>query len=168
MKLDLPELSSKATIWVAYSGGLDSTVLLHALHAQGVANLRAVHVHHGLQAAADGWVRRARDVCKGLGIPLTVKRVRVVDAGEGPEAAARAARRAAFAALLKPGDLLATAHHRDDQAETVLLRALRGTGVAGLAAMPVLAPFAAGRLWRPLLTQPRAALRRYAERRGLG
>ncbi|WP_043113653.1 tRNA lysidine(34) synthetase TilS [Solimonas soli] len=168
MKLEIPELAPRAHVWVAFSGGLDSTVLLHLLHERRVPNLRAVHVHHGLQDAADDWVRHARRVCRALGVPLTVKRVTVRDAGEGPEAAARAARRAVFAALLRKGDLLATAHHRDDQAETVLLRALRGSGMAGLAAMATLADFGAGRIWRPLLELPRARLRDYAQARGLG
>ncbi|WP_083930808.1 tRNA lysidine(34) synthetase TilS [Solimonas variicoloris] len=164
MKLDLPALAPRARVWVAYSGGLDSTVLLHLLHAQGVPNLRAVHVHHGLQDAADDWARAARRTCRALGVPLRVCRVQVAAAhGEGPEAAARAARYAAFGELLRSGDLLVTAHHRDDQAETVLLRALRGTGIAGLAAMPALAPFGPARLWRPLLDRGRDELRRYAE-----
>ncbi|MFT4045464.1 MAG: tRNA lysidine(34) synthetase TilS [Solimonas sp.] len=167
MKIELPECGPRARVWVAFSGGLDSSVLLHLLRERQVRNLRAVHVHHGLQKSADDWVRHARRACRELGVPLTVKRVSVRDAGEGPEAAARAARYAAFAALLRDGDLLATAHQRDDQAETVLLRALRGTGVAGLAAMPALAPLGKGRLWRPLLDTPRAALRAWAEARSL-
>ena len=168
MKLELPPLAPRARVWVALSGGLDSTLLLHLLHEAGVPGLRALHVHHGLQTAADGWVRQVRAQCRELGVPLTVRRVRV-DArhGGGPEAAAREARYAAFLSVLKPGDLLATAHHRDDQAETVLLRALRGTGIAGLAAMPALAAFGPGRLWRPLLDCPRATLRAQAQSRGL-
>src|SRR3546814_5250315 len=139
MKLELPPLAPRARVWVALSGGLDSTVLLHLLHEAGVPNLRAVHVHHGLQAAANGWVREVRRGCRALKVPLTVCRVQVDPrhAG-GPEAAAREARYAAFKGLLRGGDLLVTAHHRDDQAETVLLRALRGTGIGGLAAMPAL------------------------------
>lgn len=167
-QLELPPLSPRARVWVAYSGGLDSTVLLHLLHAQGVQNLRAIHIHHGLQTAADGWARQARARCRALGVPLTVRRVAVNQAGgEGPEAAARAARYAAFAEILRPGDLLATAHHRDDQAETVLLRALRGSGIHGLAAMPVLAPLGAAQLWRPLLALSRRQLRDYAQAQDL-
>ncbi|HET8883683.1 MAG TPA: tRNA lysidine(34) synthetase TilS, partial [Solimonas sp.] len=129
---------------------------------------RALHIHHGLQAAADGWARQVRALCRELGVPLTVRRVQVDRRhGGGPEAAARDARYAAFLSVLKPGDLLATAHHRDDQAETVLLRALRGSGIAGLAAMPALSVFGPGRLWRPLLDCPRAALQAQAQRRGL-
>lgn len=168
MKIELPPLAKGARVWVALSGGLDSTVLLHLLHEAGVPKLRAVHVHHGLQAAADGWVREVRRDCRALKVPLTVCRVQV-DRRHfgGPEAAAREARHAAFAALLRNGDLLVTAHHRDDQAETVLLRALRGTGIGGLAAMPVMTACGTGRLWRPLLTHGRAELRVEAEQRGL-
>lgn len=165
---ELPPPPPCARVWIACSGGLDSTVLLHRLHAQGLRNLRAVHIHHGLQAAADGWVRHVRAQCRALGVPLTVRRVQVAaDHGEGPEAAARAARYAAFASLLRSGDLLVTAHHRDDQAETVLLRALRGSGIHGLAAMPALAPLGAAQLWRPLLALSRRQLRDYAEAHAL-
>ncbi|HEY9544492.1 MAG TPA: tRNA lysidine(34) synthetase TilS [Solimonas sp.] len=168
MKLELPPLAPRARVWVALSGGLDSTVLLHLLHEAGVPNLRAVHVHHGLQAAANGWVREVRRGCRALKVPLTVCRVQVDPrhAG-GPEAAAREARYAAFKGLLRGGDLLVTAHHRDDQAETVLLRALRGTGIGGLAAMPALTAFGAGQLWRPLLAHSRAELHAAGEQRGL-
>lgn len=168
MRLDLPPLSPQGRIWVAYSGGLDSSVLLHVLHAQGVPGLRAIHIHHGLQIAADDWARRARKVCRALGVPLSVRRITVDDPlGEGPEAAARRARYLAFQAVLRDGDLLVTAHHRDDHAETVLLRALRGTGINGLAAMAPLQDLPRGRLWRPLLATPRKTLHAYAERHGL-
>lgn len=168
LHLEVPARPLRSRVWVAYSGGLDSTVLLHRLAATGTAGLRAVHVHHGLQIAADDWLRQARRTCRSLAVPLTVRRVQIpADNAAGPEAAARAARYEAMQALLKPGDLLATAHHREDQAETVLLRALRGSGIAGLAAMRDLQPFGAGQLWRPLLAMPRASLHRYAEAQGL-
>lgn len=171
MKLELPALpglKARARVWIALSGGLDSTVLLHLLQEAGAANLRAVHVHHGLQAAADAWVQQVRAQCRALGTPLTVRRVQVDPNHDGgPEAAARDARYAAFRSVLKAGDVLVTAHHRDDQAETVLLRALRGTGIGGLAAMPMLSTFGAGQLWRPLLAYGRAELRAAAEQRGL-
>src|SRR3546814_13355300 len=107
MKLELPPLAPRARVWVALSGGLDSTVLLHLLHEAGVPNLRAVHVHHGLQAAANGWVREVRRGCRALKVPLTVWRVQVdpPHAG-GPEAAAREARYAAFQGVLGGGDLV--------------------------------------------------------------
>jgi len=151
---------------VAYSGGLDSTVLLHWLqrctHASGTP-LRAVHVHHGLQASADAWVQHCQQQCDALGIELAVHRVQVdTAAGLGVEAAARQARRAAFAAELHDGETLALAQHQDDQAETFLLRALRSSGIDGLASMAVDSTLHDHRLWRPLLHTARDALRDYA------
>lgn len=160
-----------APVLAGFSGGLDSTVLLHLLANAPTARergLRAVHVHHGLQPAADDWAAHCQQVCDQWQVPLQIVRVRVdAGAGEGPEATARHARHAAFAGLLRPGEWLALAHHRDDQAETFLLRALRGSGVDGLAAMREHRDFAGGRLWRPLLHTPRAALEAHARQHGL-
>jgi len=157
-------------ILVGLSGGLDSTVLMHLLaHSPLRANgLRAIHVHHGLHADADAWAARCESLCTELGVPLTAIRV-VVDraSGLGPEGAARTARHAAFERELRDGGILALAHHRDDQAETFLLRALRGSGPDGLGAMRAWRPFGRGWLWRPLLSQPRDALRDYATKHGL-
>ena len=150
---------------VGFSGGLDSTVLLHALatsqqvRAQG---LRAVHVHHGLHEDADAWAAHCERVCASLGVPLVVKHVRLRPAGRGREATARAARLAAFADTLREGEALTLAHHQDDQAETFLLRALRGSGVEGLRAMRRWRRFGRGWMWRPLLDVPRTALQEYA------
>ncbi len=156
---------------VAYSGGLDSHVLLHALaQLRPVSGftLRAVHVHHGLQTVADDWAGHCQQVCAGLDVPYVVEHIQVDGvADEGLEAAARRARYACLARLLAPGEVLLTAHHQDDQAETLLLQLVRGTGVHGLAGMPPLAPFAAGFHARPLLVFPRAGLERYAREQGL-
>jgi tRNA(Ile)-lysidine synthase len=150
-------------VWLAYSGGLDSTALLRLLHAARIPRLQVLHVHHGLQADADAWAKLCQAQCRKLHLPCAVLRVQI-DAADaaGPEAAARSARYAALRAQMKPGDLLITAHHRGDQAETVLLRLLRGAGVSGLAAMRPLTPFAPGALWRPLLQTPREQIRAYA------
>lgn len=154
---------SAGPVLVGYSGGLDSSVLLHALHMQHAQDVRAIHVHHGLHPDAERWAEHCHHICTALGIPLIVARVPVDrDSGLGLEAAARNARYAAFAAHLQPGETLALAHHRDDQAETVLLRLLRGSGSDGLAAMAVQRAFASGVLWRPLLTIERAQLQAYA------
>jgi tRNA(Ile)-lysidine synthase len=166
-KLEPPRLPPGATVWAAFSGGLDSTVLLHRLRQAGLP-VKALHVNHHLQSLGARWAEHCRGLCAQLGVPVYVMDVKVdPDDPAGPEAAARAARYAAFASLMKPGDCLATAHHQDDQAETVLLRLLRGSGVAGLAAMRPVAPFAGGTLWRPLLRESRAGLKRYAEAHGL-
>ncbi|CTP85968.1 tRNA lysidine(34) synthetase TilS [Xanthomonas translucens pv. arrhenatheri] len=160
-----------AAVLVGLSGGLDSSVLLHALAHQPHyrrAGLRAVHVHHGLHADADAWADHCAGFCAALAIPLQVLRVQVPrDSGHGLEAAARQARRAAFTQLLGEGEWLALAQHRDDQAETFLLRALRASGPDGLAAMQGLRSFAHGMLWRPLLALQRSDLHAYAQRHGL-
>lgn len=153
-----------ARLLVGLSGGLDSSVLLHALATRrGPRRLRAIHVHHGLQADADAWSIHCARTCEALGVPLLQVRVQVdPDSPLGPEGAAREARHAAFAEALEPGECLVLAHHRDDQAETVLLRLLRASGSRGLAAMLPDRAFAGGRLLRPLLEVPREALSAYA------
>jgi tRNA(Ile)-lysidine synthase len=164
---DLPQ----GPLCVGYSGGLDSTVLLHLLAETPVAraqDLRAWHVHHGLHAQADDWAAHCAEVCAALSVPLTVSQVEVArGGGDGPEAAARRARHAAFEHGLAAGETLALAHHRDDQAETFLLRALRASGPDGLAAIRRWRDCGRGRLWRPLLELPRSALERYAYDRSL-
>jgi tRNA(Ile)-lysidine synthase len=153
---------------IAYSGGLDSTVLLHLLAELADPfgyRLTAVHVHHGLSPDADAWVEHCRRQCLALDVPLQVERVQVQRDGLGLEAAARDARYRVFAGLAV--DALALAHHRDDQAETVLLQLLRGGGMKGLAAMPAERPLAELRLLRPLLDVPRSDLAAYARARGL-
>lgn len=152
-------------ICVAFSGGPDSTALLHALASLPEARargLRALHVDHGLHADSARWAQACGEFCATLGVPLHVAQVHVDDAhGEGLEAAARRARRSAYADVLRDGEWLALAHHRDDQLETILLKLLRGAGPEGLAGMRALRAFARGFLWRPLLDVPRAVLRDY-------
>lgn len=128
------------------------------------SSLRAIHVHHGLHPNADKWSTHCSKLASTLGVALDVIKVRVPRLRGGSlEAAARDARYAALAAALRPGEVLLTAHHQDDQLETVLLQLLRGAGIAGLAAMPDVAPFGAGgRLVRPLLTRSRLDLEEWA------
>ncbi|QFU00430.1 tRNA(Ile)-lysidine synthase [Halomonas sp. THAF5a] len=158
-------------VWIALSGGLDSSLLL-TLAADACRRhprpLRALHVHHGLQAAADDFERHCRRLASRLGVPLWVERVEVdLAAGQGLEGAAREARYAAFARRPAPGEALWLAQHADDQAETLLLAALRGSGVRGLAAMPAGRDGQGVRLARPLLDASRAALEAEAARCGL-
>ncbi|WP_100640450.1 tRNA lysidine(34) synthetase TilS [Marinobacter salexigens] len=156
-------------LWVALSGGLDSTLLLH-LTALCHSGVRAVHINHQLQANAGETEAFCRDLCVGLNVPLTVEAVTVgLGAGraEGLEEAARKLRYGAFEALLEAGDVLLMAHHGDDQAETVLFRMFRGSGVAGLAGMPESRPLGVGRLARPLLGIERTELELYARLAGL-
>ncbi|WP_034109081.1 tRNA lysidine(34) synthetase TilS [Pseudomonas lurida] len=155
-----------APAWhIAFSGGLDSTVLLHLLaslaNTETLPPLSAVHVHHGLQAAADAWPAHCQSICDNLGVPLSVKRVQV-QPGASLERAAREARYLAFAEVTGAGEVVLTGQHRDDQAETLLFRLLRGAGVRGLAAMPAQRPLAGGYLVRPLLDVSREALEVYA------
>lgn len=157
--------------WIAFSGGMDSQVLLHAaasLRKNAWMDVRAVHVDHGLHRDSTRWADHCRVSCRQLLVPLEVHRVQVLrDRGESLEAVARDRRYQAFSQLLGSGDLLLTAHHRDDQAETLLLALMRGSGLRGLAAMPAVAPLGAGHLVRPLLTSCREELRAYAQLHGL-
>ncbi len=160
-----------APILVGYSGGLDSTVLLHSLASDSTkraAGLRAIHVHHGLHAEADAWAAHCGRTCAALQVPLLLVQVDVGRGrGLGLEGAARAARHRAFSDALRDGEILALAHHRDDQAETFLLRAMRGSGVDGLAAMRAWRAHGHAWLWRPLLDLSRDALRVYASEHAL-
>ena len=140
---------------VALSGGPDSTALLAAAADmrggfRGLP-LRAVHVDHGLQPAAAEFREACRTLCDRLRIPLIIMAVEVDGTGESLEAAARTARYAALAAQLQFGECLLTAHHRRDQAETLLLQSLRGAGVKGMAAMPVCKALGLGWHVRPML-----------------
>jgi len=158
-------------IVVAFSGGLDSSVLLHALASPGPARergLRALHVDHGLHADSAQWTAHCTAFAARLDVPIeAIKAGPVTASGKGIEDAARAARYATFAGKLRGGEVLAVAQHADDQAETVLLKLLRGAGPEGLGGMRVLREFASGYLWRPLLELPRAQLKDYALAQGL-
>ncbi|WP_085675618.1 MULTISPECIES: tRNA lysidine(34) synthetase TilS [unclassified Pseudomonas] len=168
--IDLTPWLNAPTWYIAFSGGLDSTVLLHLLadHARDPATppLRALHIHHGLQPAADAWPAHCQAVCDHLGIELQVIHVQVAP-GASLEQAARDARYAAFRQILGPGDILFTAQHRDDQAETLLLRLLRGAGLRGLTAMPAQRPLGQGSLVRPLLATSRQQLHDHAQAKEL-
>jgi tRNA(Ile)-lysidine synthase len=154
-----------SSLCVAVSGGLDSMVLLHWLHGfarKHPLKLSVIHVNHQLQPEADAWQEFVRQQCRSLNIPLTLSRVEVpLDQGLGLEAAAREARYQAFAALR--ADYLALAHHQDDQVETLWLQLLRGAGVQGLSAMPLLRAHHTLQLIRPLLGVSRQELEQYAK-----
>jgi len=164
----LPEYP-RVPLCVAFSGGLDSTVLLTAVAGlRRESSLRAVHIDHGLHPSSKEWAAHCRTVARRLDIPLTTIEVEVRRArGASLESAAREARYAALAAALRDGEVLLTAQHADDQLETVLLQLLRGAGLRGLAAMPAIAPFGPGRIARPLLEIERAELEAWAQERAL-
>ena len=156
-------------ICLAYSGGLDSSVLLDLLaqlRAPMAFDLTALHVHHGISPRADEWAEFCEREAALLCVPLRIERVNVDrEDPRGLEAAARRARHAAFSREAAP--FLALAHHQDDQAETVLLQALRGTGLKGLAAMGEARRVNASTWLRPLLQVPRAVLVNYARARAI-
>lgn len=157
---------------VAFSGGLDSTVLLAALaelKSRGWPGaVRALHIDHQLQPDSGQWSARCAEVAALLEVPFASERVAVPRAsGQGIEAAARAVRYAALYGSLAVGETLLTAHHADDQLETFLLALMRGAGARGLSGMPRSAPAGAGWHQRPLLEYPRADLERWARERGL-
>ena len=155
-----PAPAGAARVTVAFSGGVDSTVLLAALARLRLTSaLRAVHVDHGLHADSARWSEHCAAVASELGVEYASVRVAVERAARsGLEAAARTARYRALADLMLSGEVLLTAHHGDDQLETVLLRLVRGTGVRGLRGIRDHEPFGPGRLARPLLGCTRAEI----------
>ena len=151
---------------VALSGGVDSVVLLHSLKQSAGEGLSAIHVHHGLSPNADRWAQFCRRLCKRLGVPLVVKKVKVARReGRGLEAAARDARYKAFQEI--DSQAIALAHNLDDQAETVLMNLLRGAGARGASGMPHEMKFKGKTLLRPLLGVPRSEIEAYARKHRL-
>ncbi len=149
---------------VAYSGGADSTALLLAAVQCWPGQVQAIHVHHGLQPAADDFVRICESVCKHAQVPLQVVHVDAAHApGESPEDAARRARYAALAGVARQSGLggVLLGQHADDQVETLLLALSRGAGLPGLASMPAQFEQGGVAFYRPLLQTPAAALRQW-------
>ncbi|MFP4155455.1 MAG: tRNA lysidine(34) synthetase TilS [Halothiobacillaceae bacterium] len=169
----LPRPLRGRPLLVGFSGGADSLALLLRLQALGRAGalgpLCVLHVDHGLHPDSSRWAEHCRVVCDRLGLPLQVVRLDLsnrIRPGNSPETLAREARYAALSEQLADGGVLVTGHHRDDQAETFLRHALRGSGPRGLSGMPVLRPFAGGWHWRPLLGYDRDSLRAFIAARG--
>ena len=147
----IPVYQQIKTWWLAYSGGVDSRVLLHLL-APLKLNLRVVYIDHGLQAESCQWAKHCQDICAQYKLPFETVSVDVDPChGQGLEAAARLARYQAFENLMEKDDALLTAQHQNDQAETFLLQLFRGAGSAGLASMAVCNQFKKGWQLRPLL-----------------
>lgn len=163
-------LQKVQTVWIAYSGGLDSTVLLHAACAcDGLkSKLHAIHIQHQLSPYAKTWQLQCQHTAETWKIPFTSL---VIDAkpikGESPEATAREARYSALRTVIQSGDYVLTAHHADDQLETILLRLFRGTGLQGLTGMKMLSPLESGFLLRPFLSLKRSELEAYAHAHAL-
>ena len=157
---------------VAYSGGADSTALLLACAEKWPGQVHAIHIHHGLQTAADSFEQHCREFCARLGVPLQVLRVDARHAsGQSPEEAARSARYAALREAAESSEPairdIALAQHADDPVETLLLALSRGAGLPGLSAMPAQWESEGIRYYRPLLEVSGAALREELRARGV-
>ncbi|MCW9047496.1 MAG: tRNA lysidine(34) synthetase TilS [Gammaproteobacteria bacterium] len=154
----------KIKTWcLAYSGGVDSQVLLHLLYLSKL-NVKAIYIDHGLQRQSADWANHCFQQCEQLGITFQIIKVDAsAQRGESPEAAARSARYAALKKCIQNNDCLLTAQHQDDQTETILLQLLRGAGAAGLSGMPEIARFGSGWHARPLLSISQKQITDYAE-----
>ena len=141
---------------IAYSGGVDSTALLHLLGNN--FNTRAIHINHGLQTEANNWQQHCQNTCQQLNIPLIVEQAQLIDSSED---SCRKARYTFFKKHLNKNEILLTAHHSQDQAETVLLKLLRGTGLKGVTGIESFSTFAKGYLGRPLLSYSPQQLKKY-------
>lgn len=159
-------------ILVGFSGGIDSTVLLHALYQiknnlNPLLQIRAIHIHHGLNTKADEWEKHCASLCKEWSVPFICQNVQVDPTHSGIEAAARDARYQAYRDELHENEIIVTAQHQDDQAETFMLALKRGSGPTGLSSMPQITPFKATigntYLLRPLLSIPREKLEEYMQ-----
>lgn len=163
--LSQAQVPESTPLVVALSGGLDSVALLHLLaHSRFKSRLRAIHVNHGLQGEAAAWARFCRDLCANLDVAFHLADVVVTDEAakrSGMEAAAREARYAALFSIVRPGQVLLTAHHEGDQLETVLFRLERGAGLVGLTGIPEYSERQGRYLIRPLLGCSKAQLRVY-------
>jgi tRNA(Ile)-lysidine synthase len=169
---NLNRLFPRAEFWIAYSGGLDSTALLHlcvrGTDVERKKRFRAVHVNHGLHPYSGDWARHCIAVCAGLGVDCRVLKLALAaKPGRSLEEVARTARYQVLLELMTAGAVVLTAHHRDDQAETILLQLLRGSGLKGLSGMPESVAFGPGTLHRPLLRFSRRWIHAYAEDHGL-
>ena len=161
----LHQCNNPARIYIGYSGGVDSHVLLHlcASITRLKDSITAVYVHHGLHAEAESWAKHCEKTAESLGVNFIVLRVNAVAIQrESPEEAARNARYTALKSLIGVDDVLMIAQHRDDQLETVLLQLFRGGGLRGLSAMPEIMAFGQGMILRPLLNVSKFAIDDYA------
>ncbi|NOS76040.1 MAG: tRNA lysidine(34) synthetase TilS [Methyloglobulus sp.] len=166
VRLTQPTFLSSKNIYIAYSGGIDSHVLLHlyASDEQLKTQITAVYINHGLQKQAESWAKHCESVCDNVGVKfLSITVNATAKPGESPEEAARNARYEALKPLLGKDDVLLLAQHSEDQLETVLLQLFRGSGLKGLSGMPESIAFGCGKLVRPLLDISKADIIEYAK-----
>lgn len=164
LQVHLSTLEQAQRVYVGYSGGLDSHVLLHsAVATLGAQRVVALHINHQLSEQAGAWAEHCAQVCRALNVALQTHDVDVCQQTSSTENTAREARYQVFERTLGEGDILLLAHHQDDQAETVLYRLLRNSGPRGLAGIPLTRAVGRGSLFRPLLALPRSELACYAE-----
>ncbi|MBT8049501.1 MAG: tRNA lysidine(34) synthetase TilS [Xanthomonadales bacterium] len=167
----LARLPSPRKYWIGFSGGADSTALLQAMcecRKDLAVPIHAAHFHHGLQADADSWLDHCRSFCTAREIPFHSERLEIDTSARGsPEEEARNSRYRAVAGILGEREMYLTAHHSGDQAETLFLNLMRGSGVEGLAGIPVLRNLEAGWVARPLLDCTRPELERFLESRDI-
>lgn len=175
VKVQLSEIQATerqpATLLVGLSAGLDSVVLLHLLsfvcaRFENTA-IHAIHVNHGVHEDSDQWAEFCQRYCDRLDIPLVISQQTLINVKSNREAVFRARRYEVFSCHLPKEGLLFTAHHQNDQAETILFNLFRGTGIRGLTAMKPCMTFGPGKLVRPLLSIPRSLLLQYAQSHNL-
>jgi tRNA(Ile)-lysidine synthase len=169
-RVALAGLQLPLPLGVAFSGGADSTVLLLAAAQRWPQQVHAIHIHHGLQDAADEFEAHCRNVCAAIGMPIDVRRVAARNApGESPEDAARNARYQALARAARDAGLQSVllGQHADDQVETLLLALSRGAGLPGLAAMPPVFQRDGVVFVRPLLALSAKAIREWIAEQGV-
>ena len=167
----ITRLTSNFNFCIAYSGGMDSHTLLHAmlfLCQEYSWKIRAVHINHGLNSQAGEWENHCKSICNDLKIPFQSEQLSlIIHPGNSIEAVARKARYMVFQQSLRQNESLLTAHTQNDQVETFLLQLLRGAGVKGLSAMPAKKKFGNNYLLRPLLNITKDSLKKYAEKNNL-
>ena len=167
----LDELSTENRIFVAFSGGLDSTALLFlckkALKQKKISNLKAIHINHNLSKNSDDWQQHCESFCRSNNIEFESFVVEVPNLRSSIESQARQARYKIFESLLDENDQILLAHHRDDVFETILLRLFRGTGVDGLSGMNDKRSLGKGEIVRPFLNLPKSDLRIFIDENDL-
>lgn len=166
---EIYRLANGNQLWIAFSGGVDSHVLLHLLATANQGRPpKAIHIDHGLQTDSEQWTKHCETVARELSVSFTSIKVKVVDTDDkGIEAAARTARYTAIQDAIENGDLVLTAQHQEDQAETLLLQLFRGAGPKGLSAMAEVSTFGGGKLVRPLLHTTKTDILAYAKQHDL-